>query len=207
MRHYLLMIASFKFKFLIVLRTTTNHRHRGVLIYTKKCLKAVAVNFSVLGYWEYVYYKLSKNSGLLHILGICRSPNSTIEDKNNLNSIVSEFSKLNVHLLILDDFNYPTIIWATLGTPHNKQNRTIKLLTITQKCFLHNQIPTLIDLIFTSSDQGINNVSILSPLGKSYDNVITFHYQLECVKLSKVDCNYHKANYTAMKRKFNNTDW
>ena len=57
-----------------------------------------------------MYYKLSKNSGLLHILGIYRSPNSTIEDKNNLNSIVSEFSKLNVHLLILDDFNYPTII-------------------------------------------------------------------------------------------------
>ena len=46
--------------------------HRGVLIwYTKKCLKAVAVNFSELDYLEYVYCKLSsKNSGLLHILCI-----------------------------------------------------------------------------------------------------------------------------------------
>ena len=50
MRYYLLMIASFKFKVLIVLQTTTNQCHRGVLIYTKKCLKAVAVNFSELDY-------------------------------------------------------------------------------------------------------------------------------------------------------------
>ena len=96
--------------------------HRGVLIYTKKCLKAVAVNFSELDYQEYVYFKLSKNSGLLHILCIYRSPNSTIENNNNLNSLISEFSKLNGHLLILGDFNYPTINWATLGTPHNKEN-------------------------------------------------------------------------------------
>ena len=39
--------------------------HRGVLIYTKKCLNAVAVNFSELDY-RYVDCKLSsKNSGLL----------------------------------------------------------------------------------------------------------------------------------------------
>ena len=32
--------------------------HTGVSIYTKKCLKAVAVNFSELDYQEYVYCKL-----------------------------------------------------------------------------------------------------------------------------------------------------
>ena len=175
--------------------------HIGVLIYTKKCLKAVAVNFSELDYQEYVYFKLSKNSGLLHILCIYRSPNSTIENNNNLNSLISEFSKLNGHLLILDDFNYPTINWATLGTPHNKENCTTKFLTVTQNCFLHqhvnnpthvrpNQTPTLIDFIFTSDDQTINNLSFLSPLGKSHHNVITFQYQLECIESIKVGYNF-----------------
>ena len=193
--------------------------HRGVLIYTKKCLKAVAVNFSELDYREYVYCKLSsKNSGLLHILCIYRSPNSTIENDHNLNFLISEFSKLNGHLLILGDFNYPTINWATLGTPHNKENCATKFLTVTQNCFLHqhvnnpthvrpNQTPTLIDLIFTSDDQAINNLSFLSPLGKSHHNVITFQYQLECIESIKVGYNYHKANYTAMKRKLNDIDW
>ena len=47
--------------------------HTGVLIYAKKCLKAVAVNFSEVDYHEYVYCKLlSKNSGLLQILCIYR---------------------------------------------------------------------------------------------------------------------------------------
>ena len=145
--------------------------HRGVLIPTKKCLKAVTVNFSELDYREYVYCKLSSiNSGLLHILCICRSPNNTIENNINLNSLISEFSKLDGHFLILGDFNYPTINWATLGTRHNKENCTTKFLTFTQNCFLDkhvnnpthvrpNQTPTLIDFIFTSDDQAINNLS------------------------------------------------
>ena len=162
--------------------------HRGVLIYTKKCLKAVAINFSELDYQEYVYCKSpSNNSGLLHILCMYRSPCSTIENNNNLNSLISEFSKLNSHLLILGDFNYPTINWATLVTPHNKENCAAKFLTVTQNCVLHhhvnnsthvrpNQTPTLINLIFTSDDQAIYNLSFLSPLGKNHHNVITFQY-------------------------------
>ena len=144
--------------------------HRGVLIYTKTCLKAVAVNFSELDYREYVYCKLSpKNSGLLHILCIYRSSNSAIENTNNLNSFISKFSKLNGHLLLLGDSDYPTINWAMLGTPLYKENCATKFLTVTQNCFLHqhvnnpthfrpNQTPTLIDFIFTSDDQAIKNL-------------------------------------------------
>ena len=153
-----------------------------------KCLKVVAINFSELDYQEYLYCKLSsKNSGLLHILCIYRSPNSTIENSNNLNSLISDFSKLKGHLLILGDFNYPTINWVTLGTPFNKENCTTKFHTNTQNCYLHqhvinrthvrlNQTPTLIDLIFTSDDQAINKLSFLSPSGKSHHNAITFQY-------------------------------
>ena len=67
-----------------------------------------------------------------------------------------------------------------------------------------NQIPRLIDLIFTFDDQAINILPFLSPLGKSHYNAITFQYQLECVESG---CNYDKANYTAMKRKLNDLDW
>ena len=36
--------------------------HRSFLIYTKKCLKAVAINFRELDYQQYVYCKLSSKS-------------------------------------------------------------------------------------------------------------------------------------------------
>ena len=78
---------------------------RDVLIYTKKCLKAVAINFSELDYREYGYGNLSsKNSGLLHTLCIYGSSNSRIENHNNHNSLITKFSKLNGYLLILGDF-------------------------------------------------------------------------------------------------------
>ena len=70
-----------------------------------------------------------------------------------------------------------------------------------------NQVPILIKLIFTSDDQAINSLSFLSPLGKSHHNVITFQYQLERIESSKEGYNYHKANYTAMKKRFNDIDW
>ena len=57
------------------------------------------------------------------------------------------------------------------------------------------------NLLFTSDDQGIYNLSLLSPLVKIHHNVIIFQYQLECVESSKVGYNYHTANYTSMKKK------
>ena len=62
-------------------------------------------------------------------------------------------------------------------------------------------------MISTSDDQAINNLSFLLPLGKSHHNIITFQYQLECTESIKVGYIYHKANYTAMKRKLNAIDW
>ena len=92
-------------------------------------------------------------------------------------------------MLILGDISYPTINWTTFGTPHSKENCATKFLTVTQNCFLHqhinnptdvrpNRAPTLIDLIFTSNNQTINNLSFLSPLSKSLHNIIKFQYQL-----------------------------
>ena len=105
--------------------------HRGALISTKTCLKAVAVNFIELDYREYVYCKLSpKNSGLLHVLCIHRSLNSTIENTNNFNSLISKFSKLNSHLLLLGDSNYPAINWGMLSKPHYKELKRSCLIWI-----------------------------------------------------------------------------
>ena len=105
--------------------------HGGVLIYTRKCLKALTVNFSERDCQEYVHCKLSsKNSGLLHILCIYRSPNSTIENTNNLNSLISKFSKLNSHLLLLGDSNYQAINWGMLGAPHYKELKRSCLIWI-----------------------------------------------------------------------------
>ena len=71
------------------------------------------------------------------VLCIYGSSNSRIENYNNLNLLISEFSKLNNYLLIFGNFHYSTINWATLGTPHNKGNYATKFLTVTQNSYIN----------------------------------------------------------------------
>ena len=89
-----------------------------------------------------------------------------------------------------------------------------KFLTVTQNCFLHqhinnpthvrpNLIPTLTDLIFTSNDQANDNLSFLSLLGQTRHYIST----PSRVKSIEVGYNYHKVNYSAIKRKLNDIDW
>ena len=148
-----------------------------------------------------MYCKLSsKNSGLLRLLCICKSSDRTIENNNNLTLLISVFLKLNNHLLILGDLIYPT---------KNEENCTTIFVAVTKYCFLHQHINNPIharpDYDFRWPSDKL--LVLLSPLGKSRHNVITFQYQLECTRSSKVGYNYHKANYTAIKRNLNDIDW
>ena len=104
-----------------------------------------------------------------------------------------------------------------MGTFHNKENCATKFLTITQNCFFYQHVNNstharpdqnlrLIDLILTFNGQAINNFSFLSPLDISCHNVIIFQYLLECTESSKIDYNYPKAKYTAMKRNLSGID-
>ena len=130
---------------------------------------------------------------------IYKSSDRTIENNNNLTLLISEFLKLNNHLLILGDLIYPT---------KNEENCTTIFVAVTKYCFLHQHINNPIharpDYDFRWPSDKL--LVLLSPLGKSRHNVITFQYQLECTRSSKVGYNYHKANYTAIKRNLNDID-
>ena len=90
-------------------------------------------------------------------------------------------------LLILIDFNFPTINWENLSTPHLSNHCTSKFLAATQDAFLFqcvqspihtrsNQKPTLTDLIFSQDDQTITNMTTSAPIGKSHHKVLRFYY-------------------------------
>ena len=90
-------------------------------------------------------------------------------------------------LLILGDFNFPTINWDSLSTPHLSNHCASEFLAATQDAFLFqyvqspthtrpNQKPTLIDLIFSQDDQTITNMTTSAPIGKSHHKVLRFYY-------------------------------
>ena len=155
----------------------------------------------------------------LHILCLYRSPNSTSENNKLLNQLILNTSLIGGKLLILGDFNFPTINWDSLSTPHLSNHCASEFLAATQDAFLFqyvqspthtrpNQKPTLIDLIFSQDDQTITNMTTSALLGKSHQKVLRFHYTVD--KNSKNERPrylYHRANYDSIKLELLRVDW
>ena len=68
--------------------------------------------------------------------------------------------------------------------------------------------PSLIDLILTNEEDQITNISYLAPLGKSDHSVLSFTFEcyFESQPLAE-RYNYNKADFGAMKRHLESTNW
>ena len=81
-----------------------------------------------------------KDNTILCIICVYRSPNSTIDNNDLLNQTIQEVSKLKGELLVVGDFNYPSISWEKLYVCHYPEHCASKFFTTTQKLSLHQQI-------------------------------------------------------------------
>ena len=154
--------------------------YRGVAIYTKRYLNARSYLTTVKDFQEHICCKIElSDKTSLHILCLYRSPNSTSENNKLLNQLILNTSLIGGKLLIPGDFNFPTINWDSLSTPHLSNHCASEFLAATQDAFLFqyvqspthtrpNQKPTLIDLIFSQDDQAITNMTTSALLGKSH---------------------------------------
>ena len=91
----------------------------------------------------------------------------------------------------MGDFNYPHIDWVDDSKICEKASRTenqflesIRDAFLTQHIleptrYRVNQVPHLLDLIFTNEDEMVNNYDVKDPLGKSDHCLITFTYQCQ----------------------------
>ena len=115
----------------------------------------------------------------LHILCLYRLPNSSSENIKLLNQLILNTSLNGGKLLILGDFNFPTINWDNLSTRHLSSHCASEFFAATQDAFYYNtfralHIPDLIknqlwlNLIFSQDDKTITNMTTSAPLGKSH---------------------------------------
>jgi len=100
---------------------------------------------------ETVWGKLfNRGKNELYIGVVYRSPNTDAEEVQELHSIIERASKN--HILIIGDFNYPTIDWDLLNTDSAGQS----FLDLIQNSYLiqHVHTPTrgtiILDLILSS---------------------------------------------------------
>ena len=78
----------------------------------------------------------TEDSNLLAIACVCRSPNSTISNSDNLNVLLKNiYDKYNANLIVLGDFNYPGIDWVHCSTNSCINDSNYKFLETTRDCF------------------------------------------------------------------------
>ena len=186
--------------------------HRGVAIYTKKYLNARSCLTNVKDCQEHACCKIEMSGKTsLHVLCLYRSPNNSSENNKLLNQLILNTSLIDGKLLILGDFNFPTINWDNLSTPHLSNHYTSEFLAAAQDAFLFqcvqspihtrpNHKPTLTDLIFSQDDQTITNMTTFAPLGISHHKGLRFYYIVDHnSKNETLRCLYHCANYASMR--------
>ena len=90
---------------------------RGMLLYIKKSIQYHLLDqflFTSILTQEIIVCELkTEDSNLLAIPCVYRSPNSTINNSDNLNVLLKNISdKYNANLIVLGDFNCPRIDWV-----------------------------------------------------------------------------------------------
>ena len=108
---------------------------------------------------------------------IYRSPNSSGKENDSINNFVKGIGTSKyAHQLIVGDFNRKDINWDTVTSPSDDDCKFIESIRdryLTQNILTPTTSkPSLIDLLFTSKEECIENIEMHAPLGKSDHSLI-----------------------------------
>ena len=144
---------------------------------------------------------------------IYRSPNSTDDNNNNLCKLIRDVQKINSsHLLIMGDFNLPSVNWYTWAISHDRYDSfDYSFTNCLRDCYLHqhiqeptrvrkDQTPSILDLIITNEEGMISKIAYMSPIGKSDHCSIyfDFHCYTQDYNINVKNFRYKKGNYIYM---------
>ena len=192
---------------------------RGLLIYTRKWLKASIVNLSSK-FSEFIAVKLNCNNGeQLIIVGIYKSPNTSDDNEKELFNLLYEVTRGSSRVIITGDFNYRGINWDSMEIFENNMINK-NFIEVVEDCFLiqHVNLPTrarigqnpsILDLILTNNENSIEDLVVESPLGKSDHGCLKFKIKCNHTKENtrrKVFL-YRRGNYQQMKTRLQEVNW
>ena len=110
-------------------------------------------------------------------IGVCyRNPSTCDIEEENLHDCIKVACDRYKNIIIVGDFNHPTIKWDELHT----QKEGLNFLNLTVDCFLtqHVSEPTrgrnILDLVLSKPEQLIEEVTITEPLGTSDHDTVDF---------------------------------
>lgn len=203
----------------IVERNIQNEDGRGLLTYVKSGVNFNTVDFKT-HFCEHCCIDVCCSYGNLLVMSMHRSPNSDIDNNNNLLQLMQEVSDYNVqYKIMLGDFNLPRIRWSNYTTEGGTEDCNTRFIEKVRDCFLTQHIQDVtrirgdsqgntLDLLFTNDESIIEEIKNESPLGKS-DHVcilVKANIKEQPNHNKKQAYLYEKADYQLMKSRLN-IDW
>ena len=187
-------------------------RGGGCLIYCRDTLPvSLEEDLMATPNTESVWCKLKTKEGDT-VFGVCYLSPSSIELQiESLNSLLRKATERYNSIFICGDFNHRTIDWDLLQAEQEGK----QFLDLVQNCFLvqHVDKPTrgnnILDLVLSSNENMVENLTVKEPFGTSDHNVVLFHAitKTELQQWRSVYYDYRKGNYEGMKGYLSDTNW
>ena len=190
----------------------TGRRGGGVLTYVKSCYSVIQDNVICNGKEiEALCLELnSKKRSNIKLGLVYRPPNHPRGLDNELNNFIKEVAA-HQDCVILGDFNYPDINWETsIGHEENTEFlETIADSYLTQLVEDPTRGDNILDLVFTSDDNLVENLAVGEHFGDSDHNIIRF----DIITSSKIKennvfiPNFNRANFEEIRNKLREVNW
>jgi hypothetical protein len=122
-----------------------NNTGRGLLLYINKQLQSSAVKMNTT-FEEVLTVEIQlRNRDSLLVALVYRSESGTPENNTELNNFLQSITKVKYsHLLLLGDFNYPSIQWQDLTTPRSAPVKESTFLEAFMASYLTHHVTTLL---------------------------------------------------------------
>lgn len=158
---------------------------RGLLLYIRRNMSFIEINLKHQ-YCEYICLEVKGVNDTILIASVYRSPSSDVIENDKLLEVMQEFNNHQAkHKLFMGDFNLPNINWENCTTTAGSNSLEYKFIETTRDCFMIQHIKettrhrgetrgSVIDLVFSSNEEIVNNIRVESPLGRSDHACITF---------------------------------
>ena len=196
----------------------TKKRGGGVIIFIRDTITSSELSFSRYDEFEALCIKIPLKNGLCAgVLCVYRPPNITAAGDLRISNLIEKFMQLDyTYNVIVGDFNMPEINWKSLSATH-KYSPFVRCIS---DHFLKQHItePTrpqsnaILDLVFTTIDTNIQDISITECFGSSDHSIIRFCLQFQFIDTLTRPAqppkrDYNKAKWNVFNDFIQNYDW
>jgi hypothetical protein len=186
----------------------TGERGGGVACYVKNCIKVSLIEQKEFETLETISFDTYFDKHSYRFCCIYSPPSYKEDNKQRIYQLIDSICSSNHPVIILGDFNEPTINWQNPDPSQNYLVETMYRNGLEQLVDTPTRDKSILDLIFSSDINIVEKCSVEPPFSNSDHNSIEFSLHTEKREVnSTFRRNFHSANYTYILQTLETIDW